>query len=400
MGGSIMSAGMLFQRLSAQLRDFLEPFVRPLPPAPARVVGELVAGAVFTGSVQLTNAARVFAQTNKQLERAVERMSHHLADPRWDHAPLQQALLQQQAHNIDDHTLMPIDLTDLAKPYARHMQYLATVRDASDPQPHTVPGYWCFQAYRFEAPTEHLTPLMMFPFSQNHPCFRSENHILREAFWPLRQATAGRGLWVMDRGFDRKEVIDPLLCLKVRWIIRQRGDRYLIGPEGSIRSAQQWAEYALKTHPQRGRAVTLPVQLPWNPTRLWLVVPTWESPDGDRQVLLTCGLVDQRHGPRQIRYDYAYRWRAEDGARFLGQIFHFERFLVRCFVAIYRTMVLAAIALAFVSELLRDDDPLADAAMNRIVRWDREYRIPVYRVAAGIQAIAAQAGIAALPNNA
>jgi hypothetical protein len=38
--------------------------------------------------------------------------------------------------------------------------------------------------------------------------------------------------------------------------------------------------------------------------------------------------------------------------------------------------------------------------MNRIVRWNKEYRIPVYRAAAGIQAIAAQAGVAALPNNA
>lgn len=395
-----MSAGMLFTRLSARLREFLEPFVRPLPRAPARVVGELAAGAVFTGSMQLTNAARVFARTSSQLERAVERMSHHLADPRWDHRSLEKVLLHQQARNIDDHTLIPIDLTDLAKPYARHMQHLALVRDASDPEPHIVPGYWCFQAYRFDAQGEHLTPLMMFPFSQNHPCFRSENQILQEAFWPIRQATGGRGIWVMDRGFDRREIIDPLLRLRVRWIIRQRGDRHLIGPQGSVRSAHQWAEHALKTCPQRGRAVTLPVRLTWSPIQLWLVVPTWEPPDGDRHILLTCGLIDQHHGPRQIRYDYAYRWRAEDGARFLGQILHFERFLVRSFVAIYRTIVIAAIAFAFVSELLWNHDPLADAAINRIVRWNKGYRIPVYRAAAGIRAIAAQAGVAALPNNA
>ena len=395
-----MSAGMLFKEFSARLSEFLEPFVRPLPPAPARVVRELVAGAVFTGSTQLTNAARLFAQTSSQLEHAVERMSQHLADPHWNHRPLQEVLLEQQTRQIDDHTLIPIDLTDLAKPYARHMEYLALVRDASDREHRLVPGYWCFQAYRFDAEQEYLAPMMMFPFSQNHPHFRSENEVFRDAFWPLRRATGGRGIWVMDRGFDRKEVIDPLLQLQVRWIIRQRGDRGLVGPDGSTRLTREWAEYALQRRLERGRAVTLPVQLTWNAKPLWLVVPTWKPPDGDRHILLTCGLVDRHCGPRQIRHDYAYRWRAEDGARFLGQIIHFERFLVRRFVAIYRTILIVAIAFAFLSELLWDEDPLAEAAIHRVVRWNKEFQIPVYQLAAGIRAIAAQAGIAALPNNA
>lgn len=395
-----MSAGMLYQEMSARLREFLQPFVRSLPAGPARVARELAAGVVFTGSVQLTNAARIFAKTTAQLERGVERMSHHWADPRWDHRPLCDQLLRQQAQDLDDDTLIPIDLTDLAKPYARCMQYLAIVRDASDPEGRKVRGYWCFEAYRFEATGEHLTPMMLFPFTPNQPGFRSENQVLREAFWPIRQATGGRGIWVMDRGFDRREVIDPLLQLQVRWIIRQRGDRKIIGPDGARRATHEWATYALQTRPERGRAVTLPVQLPWTPMRLWLVVPTWAPPDGDRQILLTRGLVDQKRGPRQIRHDYAYRWRAEDGARFLGQLFHFERFLVRGFAAITRTLLIAAIAVAFLAELLRNHDPLAEGMMQRIVRWKKEYQIPLYRLAAGIRAVAAEAGVASIPNNA
>jgi hypothetical protein len=204
----------------------------------------------------------------------------------------------------------------------------------------------------------------------------------------------------MDRGFDRREVIDPLLQLQVRWIIRQRGDRIIMGPDGTRRSTQEWATYALQTRPERGRAVTLPVQLPWARARLWLVVPTWEPPDGDRQILLTRGLIDQRRGPRQVRHDYAYRWRAEDGARLLGQLFHFERFLVRGFAAIVRTMLVAAIVVAFLAEWLQDDDPAAEEVMQHIVRWSKGYQIPLYRLATGVRAVAAEAGIASLPNNA
>jgi hypothetical protein len=44
--------------------------------------------------------------------------------------------------------------------------------------------------------------------------------------------------------------------------------------------------------------------------------------------------------------------------------------------------------------------PVAEEVMQRIVRWKKDYQIPLYRLATGVRAVAAEAGIVSLPNNA
>jgi len=114
-----------------------------------RALRELTAGTVFTGSVQLTNAARRFATTANQLAGAVNRMGHHLAGESWDHRVWAAAVLQFQADAVAEDDLIPLDGTELAKPYARRMQYRCTVKDASRVGDPLVTGYWCWGAYHW-----------------------------------------------------------------------------------------------------------------------------------------------------------------------------------------------------------------------------------------------------------
>lgn len=111
---------------------------------PLRAVRELTAGVVFTGSVQLTNAARLFTSTPNQLAGAVERMGRHLADESWDHREWAASVLQLQADAVGEDDLIPLDGTELAKPYSRRMQYRCTVKDASRVGDPLVSGYWCW----------------------------------------------------------------------------------------------------------------------------------------------------------------------------------------------------------------------------------------------------------------
>jgi hypothetical protein len=247
---------------------------------PLRVMRELTAGIVYTGSVQLTNAARLFAANANQLCKATERMSGHLADADWDHREWAAAVLQLQADAVAEDDLIPIDGTELAKPYARRMQYLCTVRDASRVGDPLVNGYWCWGAYHWSVEHRTLNPLMLRPYSTTQPEFLSENDVICRWLWTLRQATAGRGIWLIDRGADRPEILSALLRVQRRWIVRLRQDRALIGTDGRTLSAGQWAEWALANCNVRGNAVTLPVSLPpdqvpqyGTPPNLHLVVP-------------------------------------------------------------------------------------------------------------------------------
>src|SRR5438874_13692765 len=73
-----------YGRVWSSLREYVRPLGMLCEAGPLRVMRELTAGIVFTGSVQLTNAARLFATTRNQLAGAVERMGGHLADEKWD----------------------------------------------------------------------------------------------------------------------------------------------------------------------------------------------------------------------------------------------------------------------------------------------------------------------------
>jgi hypothetical protein len=397
--------GNAYGRVTSLLRDYLRPLGMLCEAGPLRVMRELTAGIVFTGSVQLTNAARLFASTANQLAGAVERMGHHLADESWDHRAWAAAVLAQQAAAVQDDDLIPIDGTELAKPYARQMQYLCTVRDASRLGDPLVSGYWCWGAYHWGVEHDTLNPLMLRPYSTRQPDFRSENDLIGRWFWTLREATGGRGIWLIDRGADRPEILSALLRVQRRWIVRLRQDRALAGPDGRVMSAGQWADWALANRNVRGNAVTLAVSLPpagvpqyGTVPLLHLVVPTHtfvRNGKQERWHLLTCGLIGHQVGPRQVRYDYALRWRAEDGKRFLGQTCRIERFMVRSWVAIERMLWCATLAGGFLSDLQREEPQLCNELQQEVLYWDKEVVLPVYRLARGLHALAARRGPAA-----
>jgi len=405
-----MRAGNAYQQISALLRDYLHPLGMLVESGPLRVLRELTFGIVFTGSVQLTNAARLFARTSNQLEKALERMSEHLSDPNWNHGEWAATVLAEQARHVEDDDLIPMDGTELAKPYARRMQYLCTVRDASRLGDPLVNGYWCWGAYHWGVEQGTLNPLMLRPYSTRQPRYMSENDLILRWMWTLREATAGRGIWLIDRGGDRPEVLSGLLRVQKRWIVRLREDRGLIGPDGVTRPTRYWADWALANQTPRGNAVTLPVQLPadrvpqyGHSPALHLLVPTYTfTRDGklDRWTLLTCGLIGHHVGPRQVRYEYALRWRAEDAKRFLGQIARVERFLTRSFVALERMLWCVTLAAGFLSLMQREEPDLAAELEQETLYRDRPFKITSYRLARGLQLLGVRSGRAPVTVNA
>jgi hypothetical protein len=401
-----MDAGSAMRRLEALLQEHCRATGLDDKAGLPRVLEELIAGMVFGGSVQLTNAARRFAQTPARLAKAVKRMSDHLADPRADDLGWRKSLLAYQGGFVEELDVVAIDATELAKPYAREMEYQCTVLDSSikikagmqgqGRQP-LVPGYWVLGAYHWQEKPRILSPLLLMPYSQETPEFLSENDCWQKGFFALRQATGGRGVWVIDRGGDRPEIFKSLLMLQPRWIVRLKENRPLIGPDGSERSALAWANEAILTRPKRGRVVTLPVRLPEDavgPARsrekLHLVVTTYcFGKNSERLVLLTRELIGRKVGPKQVRRMYARRWRAEDAKRFFGQIWHVERFLTRSYVALHRMLACVVGAGGFLAALQREEPELVEEIGRQGVLYTKDDdQVPCYRLARGLLALA------------
>ena len=119
-----------------------------------------------------------------------------------------------------------IDPTDVRKPYAKSMPYMARVHDGSTGE--IVNGYNVCDVIACEPGSRRMIPLHQRLWSSDAPDFKSENKQLLQVVDTVSEATGRQGIYVLDRGFDRREFINPMLHRKLRFIIRQTGERHLL----------------------------------------------------------------------------------------------------------------------------------------------------------------------------
>jgi len=114
--------------------------------------------------------------------------------------------------------LFIVDLSDLAKPYAKKMENLALVRDGD--KGCLVTGYWCMMEVYCLDKDGIIWPLILWPYSLEAEGQLSENaqvlkilSLLDEHFGP------GFGIYIFERGFDRLCFIEAFLGCKRHFII-------------------------------------------------------------------------------------------------------------------------------------------------------------------------------------
>ena len=290
--------------VSSRLRTFLKPFLSGLPGGACRLVGELFSGMLASGSCLLSEIGRCIAD-GTTLPHREKRFSRGLDQRGWWEEALGHRVLARGVARVGGEDLIAVDLSDLAKPYARKMEYLDTVRDGS--RKTLTSGYWLYEAWHIDRSGQPL-PLQMFPHSTKDPQFISENQEWLNGLWPLMAALGGKGILVIDRGADRWKLMRELLKSPQWWIIRQLGQRDLVGPGNVKKRAIAWAIEAL----ERTKAPqAIPVRLPRSPTPLWLVVAPPRSHD-EGPFMLLCRVPWTRQIARRALAAYQRRWRCED----------------------------------------------------------------------------------------
>ena len=112
-----------------------------------RFLEEMVTGLVIGGHVHLSKIARAAGRGDEDIHAAEKRLSRHLNSEHWSMQPVFEELRSWSAATVQKQTLIVADLTDISKYYARVMEGLGKVRDASDPDKRLAPGYMLFEAY-------------------------------------------------------------------------------------------------------------------------------------------------------------------------------------------------------------------------------------------------------------
>ena len=326
-----MNLSLVGSKLRNQLHTFSGKlsthFSKPL----ARFVEQMLYGIQVAQDVKLSRIGRALEEAIP-LIKTEERLSRNL-----DHEELEPELQRQVAemgsHLVHPDTYVLVDPSDIRKPYAEKMEYLATVHDGSRDE--LAQGYWLCVIAAAELDSHRVVPLYQALYSAEAPDFVSENHQILRGIDLIRRYAGNRGIYVMDRGGDRMELLEPFLDRGMRFIVRQRGERNVLtrGQHRLVAAVAAgcprfWSTRVVREVEGKEKAYHLSfgyckVQLPRRKETLYLVVV-----DGfGKQPLMLLTNLELKHSFKSLWSvvgGYLTRWRIEEMIRFWKQSYQVE----------------------------------------------------------------------------
>lgn len=326
---------MHYAKTASKVREQIIKFSGELsagwPKVARRFLAEAIYGIQARQSVHLTEIARALGE-KIHLKKTQYRLSRQLGRDDLGRKVLNR-LCRMGAPRVEKKTLLIIDISDIRKKYARKMEHLACVRDGSEKT--LVNGYWTLSVLGAEVQTTSLLPLYGSLYSQNSPDFLSENLEIRRAIRKVSQATKKKGIWVLDRGGDRKDIFDYLLDDQLSFIVRLKKTRDLMYKgekhpvlDLALTCPLPYADRIVKQEKGKETIYDLqfgarPVKLPGRSEPLALVVVRGF---GQIPLMLLTDLrvTRSRKSLWQILQSYLTRWRIEETIRFMKQSYQVE----------------------------------------------------------------------------
>ena len=349
-----MNLAKVTGKLKAQIKIFSGKVSEGLPKVAGRFVEEMLYGIESEQSVHLSKIARCLSE-RIPLIKTINRLSYQLSrDGLWE--KITARLLDLARHEIGKDTLLILDLSDIKKSYAKRMEYLGRVHDGSAGE--LVDGYCTCNVIASELGRSEVIPLYCRLYSHLAPDCTGENHEIFKAMDTVSKAVNNRGIWVIDRGADRRVIFDHLLSRNRRFIIRLRGDRYVIDGKKNIIAADLAQKYVppysqtlIWEEKDKETAYDISfgfrrVYLPDVPLPLGLVVV---KGFGEKPMMLLTNLPLRKNRKLLLRIvkSYITRWVIEETIRFIKQSYKLEDIRVQTYTRLQNMMALACAAAYF-----------------------------------------------------
>jgi len=246
-----------------------------------------------------------------------------------------------------------------------------------------------------------MVPLVSKLYSALAPGYVSENREILEVMDMVAGAVNKRGVWVMDRGGDRRNLIEPMLQKGYRFLIRLRGDRHLIWDRRVVLASEiakecpcVYAETMVKVDDGRERVYHVEfgfrkVSFPGREEALGLIVV--KGFGAEPMMLLTTEPVRRSRKVlwRLVRA-YMRRWAIEETIRFIKQIYDIEDVRVLGYRSLKNLMAIV-VAVAYFAAVVLDTGAKLKVMAGHVLRAaKRVFGIPdfhYYAIADGLMSI-------------
>ena len=373
----------LMESISSNLHGFLKRIGNNLSVPDKKFLRDSLIGLIRSGQPIVCQMARHLPnQRTKFLSRLDRLESHLVTDSDFDNK-IKNVLPNIWLPFVQDETPLILDLSEIAKPFAKKMDYLATVRDGSTGE--LVNGYWLVEMYA-SLTRKNPVPVLLEPFSHEEPYSPGQNPVVLAAVHKIFELTGNRGVLVVDRGLDGFVMFEEWLDHKYRFVARLVGNRHLLRFSGDSepRHAGPWvpiradllAEQTptphrcntlVKRHGQPSIRITqigwMKVRLPGREEALTLVVSRLAGKDRPMMLLTNLPVETPENAKRILRL-YIRRWECEEAIRFLKNQVKLEKIRTFRWSAIRRLVLLAVLVMMYLGWLLEAHPPMCDCLIR------------------------------------
>jgi hypothetical protein len=262
-------------------------------------------------------------------------------------------------------------------------------------------GFWVCNVIGAELDHNGIIPLYQHLYSAQAPDFVSENDEILRSVDMISEHIGSLGIWVMDRGGDRSNLIEPLLDRKKRFLIRLVGDRHLIFARRATLVSHlaqdcpcRYEKTIVKKDGNQEKLYHLAfgfrkVLFPGYDEQLYLLVVRGL---GKEPLMLLSNVALTRSQKllwKMIRR-YFRRWAIEDTIRFWKQSYDVENIRVLGYTSLQNAMALVSAVSYFAAIVLDIGSKLQLTAAYVLKSAKRVFGIPEFRyyaIADGLKAI-------------
>jgi hypothetical protein len=369
----------LMESISSNLHNFLKIIGNNLSVPDKKFLRDSTIGLIRCGKPIVCQMARHLPNQRTTFLSRLDRLEAHLVKESEFDDKVKLALPEVWLPFVHDDTPIILDLSDIAKPLAKKMDYLATIRDGSTGE--LVNGYWLVELYA-SLSRKNPVPILLEPFSHEEPYSPGQNPVVLAAVHKIFELTNKRGVLVVDRGFDGWVMFEDWLDNKYRFVARLVGKRHLLRfYSGSERSgiwhrmpvrAQQLAEQTptphrfyklVKRHGKPALRITqigrVKVRLPGREEELTLVVSRLAGHDKPMMLLTNLPVTNLADAKHVLRC-YIRRWECEEGIRFLKNQVNLEKIRTFRWSAIRRLVLLTVLVMTYLDWLVEEHPNICD----------------------------------------
>jgi hypothetical protein len=369
------------RKIQEQIQRFSKEATRGLRKPKKKFIKQMLYGMQASRDVKLSNVSRSLNEDIKLIKTENRLSRHIIAEDLTEN--INRNLLRYGKRRIKEDTVLALDLSDIHKPFAKKMDFLANVWDGSEGKKNK--GYWLCEVVGAGVKEENPIPLYSELYSHRAEGFVSENNQIIKAIETVNDYVKGRGIWTMDRGADRRILVGKLDKMGLRFVIRAKGSRDVTDEMGRVRNIMEVVgriryKHSCKiTVDREGCTEEIEVRLGVRHNlKIENTAVSVVAIKGVGQVPMVL-ITNTGKTAKEIFEIYLTRWKCEESFRFLKHEYHLEDVRVRRYIGLRNTVVLVHAVFYFLSVYLGKRLRMQILLSKILDKAKRFFQVPAFK---------------------